>query len=326
VDFLGHSSLLFQSTTHTVLIDPCFRWKRGLPAEVLDVARLKLDAVCISHSHWDHCNIETLLWLDKDTPILIPTIRHPTGFNPPIAPVLKNLGFTKIREVSNWESVSIGDIQFIPVPFHGEQEEPDIEMDHYTYVLKTEGLCLYGAVDASSDTFGDMKPVLERVYHHYKPDLAFLPIEKVTFKYRHGGANSYCRYIDNKLIDESCTYTVSAEEAAKWVSILRVKKVVPYAVFTFARWKTPVEIPEFSRALERLKLRDRLYPLRTLDGLSASDLNGSGRAEMRRKMLLYWFETGGRLLKSHRMMQRKSGTYRLFQRIGSKLLGTQRAI
>ena len=49
------------------------------------------------------------------------------------------------------------------MPFHGEQDEPGAEIDHYTYVFKTEGLSLYGGVDAFRDTFGEMPAALARV-------------------------------------------------------------------------------------------------------------------------------------------------------------------
>ena len=82
VTFLGHSSLLFQSAGATVVSDPCLRLQLRLPDFGMDVTRLKSDAVVISHSHWDHCDLQSLLWFDKDTEIIIPRVQHPTVFNP----------------------------------------------------------------------------------------------------------------------------------------------------------------------------------------------------------------------------------------------------
>ena len=322
VTFLGHSSLLFQSKLTSVLVDPFLREERGLPTRVTDIVHAKLGAICCSHSHWDHCHMSSLIWFDKDIPILIPKVVEPSGFNPPVATVLRKLGFTDIREVEHWEQVTIGDIQIIPVPFYGEQEEPDIRMDHYTYILKTDGLCVYGGVDAYKDSFGDMKPVLKRVREEYSPDIAFLPISNVVFSNRHGGPNAYCRSIDSDSIKADYQYTASPEEAAEWVEILNPKKVVPYAVFTFSRWNTPREIPPFSSALKKLKLQDRLLPLRTLDSLSSADLRTSVASDLRRKLRLVWFEQGASIAHHHHNLQKRSAAYRFLGKVTRKLAGS----
>ncbi|MGH7822861.1 MAG: MBL fold metallo-hydrolase, partial [Candidatus Binatia bacterium] len=170
VMLLAHSSLLVQSPKGALLVDPVLRLDQGLRAEAFDVVRLRLDAILCSHGHWDHCDLQTLSWFDKDTPILVPRNRRPTVFNPPIAPALARLGFTDVREVDHWQPIRVGDFEVVPVPFHGEQDEPGEEIDHYTYVIRTEGLCLYGGVDGYRDTFGTMAPVLERVRRLYRPD------------------------------------------------------------------------------------------------------------------------------------------------------------
>jgi hypothetical protein len=173
ITFLGHSTLLMQSERSTVLLDPIVNRKMGSPRAALGIFHAKLDAICCTHSHWDHCNAETLLRLDKDVPILIPKVMRPSALNPPIASVLKQLGFTDIREVNVWEPVTVGDIEIVPAPFHGEPDEPGAEIDHYTYVLKAPGMTVYGGVDSYRDKWGDMQPVLERVEREYRPDVVF---------------------------------------------------------------------------------------------------------------------------------------------------------
>jgi L-ascorbate metabolism protein UlaG (beta-lactamase superfamily) len=148
VTFVAHTSLLVQSRRTAVLFDPLLRCSLGLPEKGFDVTRLKLGAICCSHSHWDHCDVESLLLFDKRTPVIIPKVSKPTIFNPPISPMLGLLGFDDIREVEFWKPIQIDDIEIVPVPFHGEQDEPDAGIDHYTYVVGTEGLSLYGGVDA----------------------------------------------------------------------------------------------------------------------------------------------------------------------------------
>ena len=71
--------------------------------------------------------------------------------------MLRLIGFEDIREVELWQPIKIKDIEIVPIPFHGEQDEPGAEIDHYTYVLRSNGLSLYGGVDAFRDTFGEMQ-------------------------------------------------------------------------------------------------------------------------------------------------------------------------
>src|SRR6266851_4394618 len=191
--------------SHLGLILETYKEAVRLFSEIRDPAELleRFGAICCSHSHWDHCHLQTLLWVDKDTPILIPKVREPSALSPPMVDALARIGFTDVREVEPWVPVRVDDIEVVPIPFHGEQDEPDFEMDHYTYVLKTKGLSLYGGVDCYRSTSGDMRPVLERVARLYSPDVAFLPVSKWICHYRSGGVNGFCRYLDQEMLDQS---------------------------------------------------------------------------------------------------------------------------
>jgi hypothetical protein len=203
------------------------------------------------------------------------------------------LGFADIREFELWEPIRIDDIELIPVPFYGEQDEPGAEIDHYTYVVRTNGLTLYGGVDCFRDTFGEMRPVLEKVRQMYQPDIAFLPVSKMIYQYKHGGVNGFCRYLDRSLLNERFQYTAGPEEAAEWLTVLNAKWVVPYATFTFSRWATPLAVSRFWQALWAIGKAQSLYPLRPLDSLEATYLTGDPLSMIRRWALLAWFRQGG---------------------------------
>jgi L-ascorbate metabolism protein UlaG (beta-lactamase superfamily) len=309
VTFLGHSSLLFQSAQAAAVADPMLRLQLRLPDFGMDAPRLKLDAVIISHSHWDHCDLQSLLWFDKDTEVIIPRVKHPTIFNPPMVEAMRLIGFTRIREVDLWEPVQIKDIELIPVPFHGEQDEPDAHIDHFTYVLRTKGLSVYGGVDSYRDTFGQMMPVLNRIREDYHPDLAFLPVSKMIYRYEWGGVNGFCRYLDTNLIDQAFQYTASAEDAADWVTALQPKWVAPYATFNFSRWSTPAQVSLFENELRRRGLQTRLYPFRPFDSLEASDFATGNASDFRRKTLLKWFRFGSKVSSYDKRLQ-KNRIYR----------------
>jgi len=315
VTLLSHSSLLVQSERSAVLLDPVVWQAMGIAQRTFDILRTPLGAICCSHSHWDHCHFQTLLWLDKDVPILIPEVREPSVLNPPMADALRRLGFTDVREVQAWVPVRIDDIEIIPVPFRGEQDELDFEMDHYTYVVRTAGLTLYGGVDCYRSTNGDMRPVVERVGRIYRPDVAFLPVSKWICHYKWGGVNAFCRYLDQEMLEQSFQYTAGPEDAADWSVLLGAPTVVPYATFTFARGKVPPEAAQFAKELRKRGIGRRFYPMRPLDSLAVTDLGDGLRSRSRRWRLVAWSRGVGGLYR----LGRRAGVGRTYRYLRRKL-------
>jgi L-ascorbate metabolism protein UlaG (beta-lactamase superfamily) len=265
VTFLGHSSLLVQTESSAVLVDPLLLGRFGQPRAAFDCARIPLDGVFLSHSHWDHCNLQTLVLLDKKTPIHIPALRCASAFNPPIEPMLRLLGFSDIREVRHWEAVRCGDIEVIPTPFFGEADEPGEEIDHFTYVICAAGTAIYGAVDSYRDAFGEMTGVLEEIRDRFRPQLAFLPVSRMTYPYRGGGVNGFCRHFERSLLDSDFQYTADPTLAAQWLGVLQSRWLVPYATFSLGRFSPPAHYNELKREMARSGLSDRLYPMLPLD-------------------------------------------------------------
>ncbi|MDA1314110.1 MAG: MBL fold metallo-hydrolase [Acidobacteria bacterium] len=296
--FLGHTGLVFQSHGGGVAIDPLLWRETGISPETFDVARTRLSALACTHAHWDHFFPAALLWFDKDLPIIVPKVIRPTAFDPPIAEPLRLLGFTDVREAEHWSPIRLGDIEFIPVPFHGEQDEPEAEIDHYTYVLRSDGFCVYGGVDCFQDTYGEMSGVLERVRNEYKPQVAALPVSRLTYEYRWGGVNGFSRYLDTDLLDKTFQYTAGPAEGAAWTRTLGVDWVVPYALFVMKRWMSHEHAQQFREELSRLGLEHKLYPLRPLDSFGPGDLARTLGSRLRRRLLLTLYSSAkiGRLI------------------------------
>jgi L-ascorbate metabolism protein UlaG (beta-lactamase superfamily) len=254
--------------------------------------------------------VASLLLFDKRTPVIVPKVARPTIFNPPMVSMLKLIGFEDVREAELWQPLQIGDIELIPVPFHGEQDEPNAAIDHYTYVLRTGDWSLYGGVDAFRDTDGDMRADLERVRRDYQPTLAFLPVSKMTYSYKGGGVNGFCREVDTQLIGAEFQYTAGPEDAVEWVKLLDPKVVVPYATFTFDRFTPAPEVSEFADRMKEAGLEARLAALRPLDGLEAADLDGGAGALRRRRSLRRWMRFTTALSRADRRLARHRA-YRL---------------
>lgn len=314
--FVAHTSILLQTATSAVITDPLLRPGLGAPRAALDAVRLPLTAICLTHAHWDHCDVQSLLMFDKATPVVIPRVYKPTIFNPPMVPVLRLLGFSDIREADPWDRLQLGDVEMTLVPFHGEQDEPDAEIDHYTYVFKTAGVTLYGGVDAFRDTYGEMPAVLARVRDEHKPTVAFLPISRMEYAVADGGVNGFCRYVDTRILNKSFQYTAGPHEAVQWVRELDVQTVVPYATFTFNPRATPGEVAELLTALRAAGLGDRLLPLPTQGAVEPTDLDGSSRALRRRRSLQQWFATGASVSRLDRRLK-KNPAYRFARRLVS---------
>jgi hypothetical protein len=136
-----------------------------------------------------------------------------------------------------------------------------------------------------------MIPVMEKIRADYRPQVSFLPISKFEAQYREGGVNRYCRYMDRDLVKQSFQYTAGPKEAADWLASLDTRYVVPYATFTLSRWDTPQPSLDFYRVLRARGLQRRFYPLRPLDSLKASEVNGQEWVG-RRQALLAWLWIG----------------------------------
>ena len=109
VSWLGHASFLVQGRGLSLLIDPVFsdhcaplpipglRRKIPPPCEIHDLP--PIDAVLLTHSHYDHLDLPTLRKLGTNTRLFI--AEGHAGW-------LRRAGFPSSKEVRWWETVEIG--------------------------------------------------------------------------------------------------------------------------------------------------------------------------------------------------------------------------
>lgn len=119
VRWLGHSSVLVEISNHRILIDPVLsryaspvpgitgRFSKS-PVRLEDLPRI--DAVVISHDHYDHLEKNTAIFLSN----LGTTFFVPTG----VGRVLRTWGIPheQIRELTWWEESRLDALTFICVP------------------------------------------------------------------------------------------------------------------------------------------------------------------------------------------------------------------
>jgi N-acyl-phosphatidylethanolamine-hydrolysing phospholipase D len=119
VTWMGHASVLVQMDHVTLLTDPIWSatasplpWlgpRRFVPPPMPIYALPPIDAVLISHSHYDHLDLPTLRAL---------AARGATRFLVPlrVGEILRAEGIGPIEELDWWESTTVGDVTVTCVP------------------------------------------------------------------------------------------------------------------------------------------------------------------------------------------------------------------
>lgn len=116
VTWVGHATTLVRIAGRSILTDPI--WSEKLPGPRSkrmtrpgiaweDLPRV--DAVVISHDHYDHLDAPTLRRLPRETPVFV-------GAN--TARWFHRRGFTQVTELDWWESAESGGVTFTFVPAH----------------------------------------------------------------------------------------------------------------------------------------------------------------------------------------------------------------
>ena len=111
----GHASWVVRIGGLTVLTDPV--WSRrilGTPARVTPVGVRwedlpPVDAVVISHNHYDHLDAPTLKRLPRGTAMFVPA---------GLATWCRRRGFTRVTELDWWETAELSGVRFDFVPAH----------------------------------------------------------------------------------------------------------------------------------------------------------------------------------------------------------------
>ncbi|MFF4969573.1 MBL fold metallo-hydrolase [Streptomyces sp. NPDC001037] len=115
VTWAGHASWIVRAGGLTVLTDPV--WSRrilGTPARITPVgvpweSLPGVDAVVISHNHYDHLDAPTLSRLPRDTPVFVPA---------GLGRWFLRRRFTRVTELDWWEGAELSGVRFDFVPAH----------------------------------------------------------------------------------------------------------------------------------------------------------------------------------------------------------------
>jgi UDP-MurNAc hydroxylase len=120
IKFYSHASALIKTDNSSILMDPwligsCYwrSWWNYPPVDRDSVEKLKVDAIYITHVHWDHWHGPSLKKLfSKDTLIITHDEPNKRSIND-----LMDIGFKNIKLLKHGETFKLGDIEITPHQF-----------------------------------------------------------------------------------------------------------------------------------------------------------------------------------------------------------------
>ncbi|MBV1859006.1 MAG: MBL fold metallo-hydrolase [Nannocystaceae bacterium] len=227
--FIGHATLEFATPSTRVLFDPLLVVRTRPEVDVLHELDDPIDAIAISHPHWDHFNLDTLLQVPRDTLMLVPRLIHPASLeNVDMGALLTQLGFSRVHAIGPWESIDVGDIRITATPFHGEQSGPEVPQDWMTFHASAGGHSFFAAVDSCHNSHHSMDEVMREVRQRLGPvDVLFAPYS--DFHYPIAMFTRRPFYMGPGMEQ----YSGGPDDAVRWCSILGAQALVPYAGFVW---------------------------------------------------------------------------------------------
>jgi len=242
--FIGHSSFFLQMAGKNLLVDPNFaRWIFVLKRLRRPGLRLRdlppIDAVLVSHAHFDHLHRPSLRAIARLT-------RWRSGKRPAIVvprhlrDLVSDLGFAPVIELAWWENLQLENLEITHVPSRhwGARMVRDMHRGYGGYVLRAGQHSLYHAGDTAY--FAGFREIGERLH----PEIALLPI----------GAYHPASYR---------SVHTSPEDAVQAFVDLGARCMVPMHYGTFRLSHEPVEEPlqRLKREAKRRKLEKKVCVL-----------------------------------------------------------------
>lgn len=177
VAWLGHAGVMLSAGGRRILIDPLYfsisepeeRWVR--PTKLDPRAIPPVDAVLITHGDNDHLNPNSLAFVSREVPIVVPRVRASAPpYQVDILGILDVLGFKNVVQLAPGDGVAVGDVAVTAFPFLGESW--DLDLAKVTYLLEAPEVSVFVSADSAAmpETYRALAQRPRRV------DLAFMGV------------------------------------------------------------------------------------------------------------------------------------------------------
>jgi L-ascorbate metabolism protein UlaG (beta-lactamase superfamily) len=201
---IGHACQLIEINGLRVLTDPWFTqtatYYQGEPVSSTVADLGQIDALVITHEHYDHCDLDALVagGFDLDVPLIGPGT---------VATIARSKGFRNVHAIEAWESTTVGDLLVTATPGqHGVHE--------VTFVIQSSDRTVFFGGD--SLRVPELDTIPTRFGH---VDLAILP------------TNGLClRPMNLKQV------VMNAEEAAALTAVLKPTLAIPHHYAFHSGW------------------------------------------------------------------------------------------
>jgi L-ascorbate metabolism protein UlaG (beta-lactamase superfamily) len=162
VEYVGHATVLIDLDGVRLLTDPLLRNRVAHLRRVVPVdshAIRGVNAVLVSHAHWDHLDLPSLERLGKKTPVVVPR---------GLGGILRKRRFESVVEIEVGETFRVGtlEVQAVPAEHEGGRLPFGAKADALGFVVRGS-LSVYFAGD--TDLFEGMVEI-------GSTDVAFLPV------------------------------------------------------------------------------------------------------------------------------------------------------
>lgn len=229
IRYLGHACVLVESCDVSILVDPLIGYDNpaGIARHSYADLPSKIDYVLITHNHQDHVMFETLLQLrHKIGTVVIARGQKGSILDPSLKIILQQIGFDKIHELDELDSIDIAGGEIIGIPVLGEHGDLNIATKT-AYWISLKGRSVVCAADSNN--------LDNRLYQHLNhllggPDMLFIGMECDGAPYNWSYGPFLPSAIAHKQAQDRRLDGSDSERGIRLVETMKPKQVYVYAM------------------------------------------------------------------------------------------------